>query len=75
MRLFRHLSDARHPKCRDALLGNPAKYGTVSPEEQEQIQLHSRLQRKIGRAQGHSHAIAQGEATTLEGRVTGRVQR
>ena len=71
-RLMRHLSDKRRPTCAKALLA-----GAVQPtgaEELASIRLADRRALKEARAQGHSHELAQMEATRSDGTVVGRVQ-
>ena len=71
IRVMRHLSDARRPKCRDVLLGSVS--AEFDPNEDLKLRIIERELRAKARSEGHSHPLAVGQAS-IGDKYVGRVQ-
>ena len=73
LRLLRHLTDTRRPRCAEAILGSGAV--RLSDARVEHLDLIDTMERRRAQRQGHSHPIAIAPARIVTGQCIGRVQR
>ena len=72
LRLLAHLCDSRRPICRDKCLDLRNEIEPISFIEVSRLDLADRAARTAAAKQGHSHAIAVGEAVRSDGKAVGR---
>jgi hypothetical protein len=73
IRVVAHLSDSRRPKCRDRVLAG--EFPRIAHDLFLKLQEQDRIMKRLALREGHTHVIASGSATKLDGKTIGRVTR
>eukprot|EP00973_Karenia_brevis_P041578 5752862-Karenia_brevis.AAC.1 len=74
LRLLAHLSDSRRDTCWKLIITSPGDFQKLSEDQVKELDDADCEARREARRAGHTHAIAQGAATTCTGKVVGHVR-